>query len=335
VRRWFDLDGVPGGSGTSVATFGIFDGVHLGHQRVLNRVVELARQRGSQGVAITFDPHPSVIHGPQPPVELIVPLDGRLDLMEQAGLDAVLTVPYTPEFSQTDPETFVRRYLVEALGASDVIVGKDVRFGRGNTGDLAMLSELGERFGFATEGVPDLPIPADAIGPDQDASGPDRVSSTCVRKALQAGDVAAAAVLLGRPHRLVGRVVHGAGRGRTLGFPTANLGPNISGLVPADGVYAGWMTRLDSPAGEPDAVLGAAVSIGSNPTFAGLSGPGGRVEAHAFGTGDLDLYGHQIALDLVVRLRSARTFPDAAALIRQIGADIRGTHTALGLRWSQ
>jgi riboflavin kinase/FMN adenylyltransferase len=288
---------------------------------VLQRVLARARERGAFAAAVTFDPHPSHVHGPAGGVPAITSLRQRLDLIEEVGLDGVLTVPYTPSFAQTSPEEFVRRHLVDALDAALVVVGRDVRFGRGASGDLDTLTDLGARLGFDVEAVDDLG--------EAENGGRPRWSSTGVRHLLADGDVEEAARVLGRAHRLTGVVVRGDGRGRQLGYPTANLSADSEGMVPADGVYAGWMTRLDLPPGAPDRRLPVAVSIGSNPTFAGTDR---RVEAHVPGRVDLDLYGERMAVDLIVRLRRNLKFSTPQALVDQMGSDVVAALAALRTR---
>jgi riboflavin kinase/FMN adenylyltransferase len=237
-------------------------------------------------------------------------LPDRLTLLSELGLDAVLVVAYSLEFSRLSPEGFVRRYLLEGLGAAEVVVGSDVHFGADNSGDLETMRQLGQRFGFAVTAVADQGDPED--------SGRTRWSSSAVRQALAEGDVATAARILGRPHRVTGEVVHGDGRGRQLGFPTANLGGPVSGLIPADGVYAGYLRRLDLAADHPEVRLPAAISVGVNPTFEGRER---RVEAYVLGRTDLDLYGETVAAEFVARLRHTLTFSSQEALITQMYDD--------------
>src|SRR5665648_449028 len=190
VHRWTDLSQVPDGFGPSVVTIGNFDGVHRGHRSVLGRMVADAHHIGGASIAVTFDPHPAQVHRPDQAPPLITGLADRLELLEQTGIDAVLVIAYTPEFARTTAEDFVRTYLVEGLGARVVVVGHDVRFGRGNAGDLATMTELGRRYGFDVEVLGDVRGPVD---PDR------RWSSTWVRELLAAGDVERAAEILGRP----------------------------------------------------------------------------------------------------------------------------------------
>jgi len=329
VLRWTDLAEVPADFGPTVVTIGNFDGVHRGHVAVCRAIAERAREDGARAVAVTFDPHPAAVHRPGEAPELLTGVADRLDLLAGTGLDAVLLLRYTLEFAQQTPDEFVRRYLVEGLRARRVVVGRDVRFGRGNAGTLETMIELGERYGFVVEVVGDVgQTPHD---------GHARWSSTYVRELLATGDVAAAAAVLGRPHRLRGVVVHGDARGRELGFPTANLGPApdgtpVQGMVPADGVYAGWLRRpAVAAAGGDDAVLPAAVSIGTNPTFDGVER---RVEAYVLDRTDLDLYGEEVVLELVERLRPTLRFegPDAIEqLVATMHDDVARARETLGV----
>jgi riboflavin kinase/FMN adenylyltransferase len=220
-------------------------------------------------------------------------------------------MPFTRELAAWSPERFVVDTFVRGLGAVAVVVGRDVRFGQGGSGNLDTVRALGREHGFEV-----------LVTEDQHGSEERRWSSTWVRDLLAQGDVAAAAVQLGRPHRVEGVVVHGDHRGRELGYPTANL-DGLEVLVPADGVYAGWMVREDLPAGDPQRVLPAAVSIGTNPTFDGLER---RVEAHALVGAEafaaLDLYGERVAVDLVDRLRPTLRFDSVDALVEQMALDV-------------
>ena len=317
MHRWTDLSQVPAGFGPSVVTIGNFDGVHRGHRSVLGRMVATAHAIGGAAIAVTFHPHPAEVHRPDQAPPLITGLADRLELLEQTGIDAVLVIAYTPEFAAATAEDFVRTYLVEGLGARVVVVGHDVRFGRGNAGDLATMTELGRRYGFDVEVLGDVRGPVD---PDR------RWSSTWVRELLAAGDVERAAEILGRPHRVRGVVVHGDARGRTLGFPTANLGEDATGVVPADGVYAGWMRRVGHPPDSPDGYLPVAISVGTNPTFEGARR---RVEAHVPDRSDLELYGEEVVLEFVARLRPMVRFATVEELVAQMEDDVARTRELL------
>lgn len=304
TRVWRSLDELPADLGPTVVTIGNFDGVHLGHREVLGVVVTQARARGAAAVAVTFTPHPRAVHAPDEPLRLVSSPAQRRELLASTGLDGVLELDYTLAFAAQTPREFVESCFVRGLGATAVVVGRDVRLGAGNSGNLATLVALGEEHGFEVVTVEDLGV----------AGG--RWSSTAVRRLLDDGDVARASRVLGRPHRLRAEVVHGDARGRTIGFPTANLSQEVEGLVPADGVYAGWMLRRG---GGLDAVLPAAVSIGTNPTFDGTQR---RVEAYVLDRTDLDLYGEVVELDLVAHLRPTLRFTSVDELVAQMDADV-------------
>ncbi len=306
MRVWNGLADVPGDLGDCVVTLGNFDGVHRGHREVLARVTSEADARGLTSVAVTFHPHPIAVLFPQKAPAELTSLRQRLELLEGAGVDAVLVIPFTREFAAQTPEEFVDGVFVRALHARVVVVGEDTRFGVRNSGSVQTLVELGAERGFEVEAIAD-------IGDDG------RWSSTRVRALVAEGEVAAAAALLGRPHRVDGVVVHGDHRGRLLGFPTANLGGEIEGLIPADGVYAGWLVRRDLPEGAIDRVLPAAISIGTNPTFDGTQR---RVEGYVLDRTDLELYGERISYEFVRRLRPTLRFDGMDPLIVQMHEDV-------------
>ena len=318
MEVWTDVAEVPPTFGPSVVTIGNFDGVHRGHRDVLTRMVHDARASGTAAVAVTFDPHPSQVHRPATAPPLLTGLPDRLALLAETGLDAVLVLEYTLDFAAQTPEEFVERYLVRGLRAAIVVVGRDVRFGRGNAGDLSTMAALGARFGFRVEVIDDV-----AGHPDPHlASHPithRRWSSTWARELLAEGDVAAAAEVLARPHRIRGVVVHGDARGRLLGFPTANLASDAVGMVPADGVYAGWLLRGAAPGVAPAERLPAAISIGTNPTFGGV---GRRVEAYVLDRDDLELYDEEVVLELVQRVRPTLRFDGVDALVARMHEDV-------------
>ncbi|MHB1491006.1 MAG: bifunctional riboflavin kinase/FAD synthetase [Cellulomonas sp.] len=318
MHRWTAVTEVPAGFGPSVVTIGNFDGVHRGHTSVLSRMVAGARANGLQAVAVTFSPHPAQVHRPDSAPELLTGDADRLELLEATGLDAVLMLEYTLDFARQTPEEFVRRYLVDALGARTVVVGRDVRFGRRNSGDIATMVDLGRAYGFAVEVVAD-------VAPEASHR---RWSSTWVRELLAAGDARGAARVLGRPHRMRGVVVHGDARGRGLGFPTANLSRNATGMVPADGVYAGRLRLAEAigagehgPRGWP-----AAVSVGTNPTFDGAVR---RVEAYVLGRTDLDLYDREVVVEFVAQLRPTQRFDSVDDLVAQMRRDVERVPDAL------
>ncbi len=304
MHVWHGLDDVlvdaADGSARSVVTIGNFDGVHLGHRRLLAGLVARAGEVGADAVVITFDPHPmTVIHPDSAPPRLTT-LDHRLALLDEQGVDAVLVLPFTTELSRWEPDEFVRRVLVETLHALEVHVGENFRFGHRAAGDVTTLRAEGDRHGFQVVAVP---LAGDRA----------RWSSTYVRQCLAEGDVASAATALGRLHRVEGPVVVGDRRGRGLGYPTANLALPDDTAIPADGVYAGWLTRADGTR------LPAAVSIGTNPTFGGTVR---RVEAYVLDRDDLELYGEHVAVDFLERLRDTVTFDGVEPLLVQMALDV-------------
>jgi riboflavin kinase/FMN adenylyltransferase len=305
VYRWYGLGEVPAGWGESVVTIGVFDGVHRGHQRIVARAAQIGRERNLPVVVITFDPHPDEVIRPGSHPPFLCSARRRAELLASLGADAVCVIPFTLEFSRLDPDEFVRAVLVERFHAAVVVVGEDFRFGHKAAGDVQLLAKLGEKYEFTAEGMPLL---ADGV----------TISSTAIRQMLTAGDVAAAAKALGRPHRVEGVVVRGHQRGRALGFPTANLETPPHTAIPADGVYAGWLASLDGD-GRDARRWPAAISIGTNPTF----GEGDRtVEAYALDRDDLDLYGVHAAIDFTARLRGTLRFESVDALVEQMRRDV-------------
>lgn len=311
MERWTSVEQAQGDSQRSVVTLGNFDGVHRGHQALLSTVARAAAEAGLRSVALTFDPHPVAVLHPERTPERIISAEYRLDLMAHTGLDATLLLPFTREFAQLTPEAFVREVLVEGLHAALLVVGSDTRFGVRNSGDIDTLRELGERYDFEVT-THDI-----AGGQDQ---GSRRWSSSAVRSALNGGDVAGAADVLGRLHRVSGVVVHGHHRGRELGYPTANLGPASTGMIPADGVYAGWLERVDIPPEHEDRRLPAAISVGTNPTFTDVAER--TVEAYVLDRVDLELYDEQVGIDFVTRLRGNVKFESIDELQDQMSRDV-------------
>jgi riboflavin kinase/FMN adenylyltransferase len=292
-----------------VVTVGVFDGVHRGHQQLIGTAVAAARARGLPAVLVTFDPHPAEVVRPGSHPARLTSLRRRADLVAALGVDALLVLPFTTELSRRTPAEFAHEVLVERLHAAAVLVGRNFTFGHRAAGDVAALTELGHRFGFAVEGVE---LAGDGAG--------DRVtfSSTYIRACIDAGDVEAAAAALGRPHRVEGVVVHGYRRGRQLGFPTANVATPPYTALPADGVYAGRFVLGPRQ-------LPAAVSVGSNPTF---SGTVRTVEAYVLDV-DEDFYGHEVGVDFIARLRGQERYDDLDALVAAINGDVARTRSLL------
>ena len=318
MERWRGLDAVPSGWGRCVVTIGVFDGVHRGHADIIGKAVTLAGEREVPSVLITFVPHPSEVvrPGSHPPV--LTTIVRRAELVEQLGVDVFCALPFTLEFSQMPPDEFAHRVLVERLHASGVIVGENFRFGHKAAGDVAALARMGQAFGFTAEGISLLRDGADGDTP---------LSATYVRSCVQAGDMAGAAAALGRPHRVDGVVERGDQRGRDLGFPTANLRTDAWAAVPADGVYAGRVWRLDEWGRTmPDGLLGsAAISVGTNPTFEVRQR---RVEAYILDF-DGDLYGDALGVEFVQRLRGMERYDSVDALVAQMHEDVARTRQVL------
>ncbi len=307
MQRWRGLEAVPTGWGRSVVTVGVFDGVHRGHQQLINRTVERGHARGLPSVLVTFDPHPAELIRPGSHPARLTSLRRRADLVAELGIDAFCVLPFTPELQRMEAAAFAHEVLVDRLHAAEVVVGSNFTFGHRAAGDLAMLTALGARFGFSVEG---LELISDNVV---------TFSSTYIRACIDAGDVAAAGAALGRPHRIEGVVVHGDHRGRQLGFPTANIATAAFTALPADGVYAGHF------------VLGArslpsAISVGTNPTFSGRER---SVEAYVLDVTE-DFYGFDVGLDLEHWLRGQERFDDIDKLLAQIRRDVERTRALLG-----
>ena len=305
---------VPDGFGPSAVAIGKFDGVHAGHRAVIRRLEEAAEAAGSRSVAVTFDRNPLAVIRPDRCPENVVTVDRKLELLGELGLDATLVLTFDEEMAARSAEDFVVEILVGALQVSTVLVGQDFRFGHKGAGTPDLLRELGPRHGFSVEVVDDVYLPGSSR----------RVSSSWIRELLMDGDVAAAAKALGRYPDVRGEVVHGLKRGRELGFPTANLSTIVDAFVPADGVYAGWLVDHDTGIRHP-----SAISVGTNPTFDDVLVR--QVEAHVLGETGLDLYGHDVTVEFVERLRGMVAFEGIDKLMVQMGADVADAARALGL----
>lgn len=304
VQRWRGMDAIPNGWGRSVVTIGVFDGMHRGHVQLVTHAVRRARAMGVPSVLMTFDPHPSEVVRPGSHPAQLTSLRRRAELVEQLGVEVFLVLPFTVELSRMPADEFVHEVLLERLHVAEVVVGANFTFGHKAVGNIELLRTLGRRFGFSAEGVGLL------------SQGELTFSSTYIRSCIDAGDVAAAAVALGRPHQLEGIVVRGDQRGRNLGYPTANLSTPRHAAIPADGVYACRFLHRRRE-------LSAAVSIGTNPTFSGRER---RVEAFVLDLNE-DFYGERVALEFVERLRGMRRFEGPEQLVAQIDDDVARTRT--------
>jgi riboflavin kinase / FMN adenylyltransferase len=295
----------------SVVTVGTFDGVHRAHREIIERIVTRARGRSGRSVVMTFDPHPKeVVRSAQGPVELLTTLEERCERLGEIGVDLVVVLPFTLEFSRLTAAEFYTTYLIRGVGLSEVIVGHDHMFGRDRQAGQDELLALGRAYGFEVSVIPPLAVEGETI------------SSTRIRRALRAGAVRRANAMLGYPYRLSGVIVPGDGRGRTLGYPTANL--DLRGtrkIIPARGVYA---VNVDARS----AAGGGMANIGVRPTVS--DGSRETVEVHIFDT-EGDLYGTTARIGFVERLRDERAFASLDELVAQLGDDERRARAILGV----
>lgn len=288
-----------------VVSIGNFDGVHIGHQAILQRLIQEARSRHGTALVLTFHPHPLIVLRPAQPLPLIGNLREKLSSFSALGVDKVFLQRFTSSFAQLSPEEFVRLYLKETIGAKKVIVGHNVSFGRNRAGVAATLRQLGETHGFDVE----------IVGPI--TTNGQEVSSTAVRALLQAGEMRSVSRFLGRRYSLSGRVVKGFQRGRGIGFPTANLRPRSAFLLP-NGVYA-VMVTVDGKE------IPGVANIGMNPTF---NVNRRTLEAHLFDFSG-NLYGRRVTVGFVERLRGEQKFPSVEELVKQIQEDAKQARSLL------
>lgn len=325
MQRWRGQDDIPTDWGRCVLTIGVFDGVHRGHAELIARAVKAGRTRGVPTVLMTFDPHPMEVVFPGSHPAQLTTLTRRAELAEQLDIDVFLVMPFTTDFMKLTPDRYIHELLVERLHVLDVVVGENFTFGKKAAGTVATLRTAGERFGFSVESV--------SLVVERHPTETVTYSSTYIRACVDAGDVVAAEEALGRPHRVEGVVVRGDGRGRNLGYPTANIAPPLYSAIPADGVYAAWFTVLGPAAAEspgtgsmiPGQRYPAAVSVGTNPTFSGRTR---TVEAFVLDT-SADLYGQHVAVDFVSRLRGQVKFGSVDDLIEAMHRDTGRARTIL------
>ena len=318
VQLWRTFDEIVIPDGGSSVALGVFDGLHRGHRSLVDRAVDAGRGLGASPVLVTFDPHPVEVVRPGTHPTVLTPLERRAELAAGFGIEAVFALPFDREMASWEPDEVVDRVLVSGLDARAVTIGSNFTFGRRAAGTPATMRELCAERGIACEVV------------DLLEAGGETVSSSRIRGLLASSDVAGAAEILGRPHRVSGVVVHGAGRGgRDLGYPTANLDLPEHTAVPADGVYAGWFTVLDDGAVDGSIVPGrryaAAISVGTNPTF----GDAARsVEAFVLDE-SADLYGRIAAVDFVDHVRDMEKFSSVDELLVAMDRDVRRTRDVL------
>jgi riboflavin kinase/FMN adenylyltransferase len=289
----------------AVLTVGNFDGLHVGHQRIMETVTVQASALGGQAAVYTFEPHPRKVLQPDRAPQLLTTLEQKLELLEQAGVDVTVVEPFDESFAKLPPERFVREILHERIDPLEVYVGYDFRYGRDREGSMRTLTELGPHLGFSVTIVPEVKL-----------EGRD-VNSSRIRELLAGGEVGEAALLLGRPYTVRGRVTEGDRRGRTIGFPTLNVAAENE-VLPRVGVYAGHVRFLDEGQPEAGARFGAVTNVGRRPTFGASDDV--VIEAHLLDF-SADVYGRRVEVALEFALREERRFPGVEALRTQIAAD--------------
>lgn len=300
--------GLPAAVRETVVTVGMFDGVHRGHWDVLRQLVHRAAERGLPSVVVTFDPHPLEVVNPPAAPRLLTPGREKLEMLAQSGIDYVAVVPFTAALAAYEADEFVDHVLRARFRMGELLIGYDHGFGRGRTGDVGVLRDLGRSRGFTVDVVE--PVPGE---------GGEPVSSSVTRRAIEEGDLAAARLALGRPYAVAGTVAHGEKRGRLLGYPTINVVPESPRkLLPLAGVYA---VAVQTPRG----ALGGMMHLGPRPTF---DDDRVTLEAHLFDA-SVDLYGAHVRIDFLARLRDVERFPSADALVAQLGRDAEAARAAI------
>lgn len=298
--------------GPHAVTIGAYDGVHRGHLSVIAQTKAIAERHGAKSAIVTFEPHPAYVLRVENAPALLTNLEHKLELLEAAGVDTAVVIPFDMERSTETPEDFVQHVLADGLNAKAVIVGSDFHFGVNRAGNVEVLTQLGKQHGFEVEGVELLP---------RDDGKVESISSTVIRRALAGGEIGTANALLGRAHELRGPVVLGDQRGRTIGFPTANVAVKHEMAMPADAVYAAWYLR-------PDGIrMPAAVNIGKRPTFY-QDAEHSLVEAHVIDF-EGDLYGEDARVQFIELIRSEQRFDGIDALQAQLKLDIETARSIL------
>jgi riboflavin kinase/FMN adenylyltransferase len=289
-----------------VLTIGNFDGLHVGHRAIMQTVLERARALDGEAVVYTVDPHPRKVVSPDRAPSLLTTLDQKLELLEGMGVDVVIVEPFDRDFARLPPEAFIQEFVHQSINPLEVYVGYDFHFGRDREGSMRLLATIGPRLGFSVTIIPEVTL------------GERDVNSTRIRELLSQGEVIEAAVLLGRSFRVRGRVVRGAERGHSIGFPTANLATDNE-VLPAAGVYTGHVCFLDRGDPERGAMLPVVTNVGLRPTFE--DGRGLVAESHILDF-EGDVYGRKIELSFEYRLRGERKFSGLAELREQIARDV-------------
>ena len=289
----------------SVITLGNFDGIHLGHQELVRMVMKRAQEIRGQSMVVTFRPHPLKVLAPDKCPPLISIYEEKIELFRKLGIDVLVKIPFSFHFAEMTPREFVKKILCNLLGTKEIFVGCNYRFGKGREGTTETLKQMGEEFGFKVNEVKQIALRDEVI------------SSTKIRQLLSAGEVEHAAELLGRPYAITGIVIRGDSRGKTLGFPTANIASKHA-IVPANGVYAVKLSARDT-------CHDGVVNIGLRPTF---DTKHLAIEVHVFDFNE-DLYGEEVTIYFIKKLRTERKFDTADALITQITKDIAEAKSVL------
>lgn len=306
---WSSLNQIPTDFAGTAVTIGKFDAIHLGHQQLLAELLDTAEDASLAPVVLSFNSHPNTQLNPSAAPLPVIGANQKQFLLAEAGVEALLSVEFDDEFAALSPQQFVEQYLVEGLHAEWVLVGADFRFGNGGAGNIDLLRDLGAKHGFRVKVVPQVSVDGEVV------------STTRIRALLDAGDVTAAASLLGRPHTTIGVIEHGLKIGRQIGFPTANMSREAEGYLPLDAVYAGWLYvgKERYP---------AALSVGINDTFQAVPR---LVEAHVIDETSLDLYNKIVTLEYVAFIRRAAKFDGLESLVEAINNDISKIRDILGI----
>jgi riboflavin kinase/FMN adenylyltransferase len=308
MKREIGLDAITPNE-NAVVTVGTFDGVHRGHQAILRYLTQRARQRDGTSTVVSFDPHPrQVVHGD--PVALLTTIDERAALLEAYGLERFVVIPFTKEFAQLRPEAYVEEILLRRVGLKEIVIGYDHRFGRNREGDRELLERMGEAHAFSVDVIPPQEVDHDIV------------SSSAVRDLLtEDGDVQRATEMLGHPYALQGTVEQGEGRGRKLGYPTANIAVgDARKLIPKIGVYA-----VRARVGDTEPTYGGMMNIGRRPTFDGMDV---TAEVHLLGF-EGSIYGERLRVEFLQRLRDEQKFDSVDALVAQLSRDEEHCRTVL------
>lgn len=304
------VDQIPQGTSATAVSIGKFDSIHLGHQEIFRQLVEVSKQQNLKSTVVTFDKHPDFLLRPEVARLPILGPTQKAQLVQSFGIELMLELEFNQELSSLPAEVFVEQILVQGLGAKFVLVGEGFRFGNQGLGDLELLRQLGNKFGFEVLEVPAVHVAGQIV------------STTLIRDLLDLGEVVQVAKLIGRIHQVRGVIEHGLKIGRKIGFPTANMSREAEGYLPLDGVYAGWLVADGTK-------YPAAHSVGINETFQAVPR---LVESHVLDQTDLDLYDKEVVLEFVDFVRPAAKFDGVDPLVQQINLDLVTVRQQLGLK---